>query len=85
VASLNIDTLGRDLETLAARYGQTTGRAWDPLDIEKPLDDYAPAADIPDSEELLRSIVVPELPFQVPAAERLLEELATRPVDPWAL
>jgi hypothetical protein len=86
-SSLNIDTIHRDLETLAARYGLAagSGRAWEPVDVEKPLADYAPPADIPDTAEVLGSIVVPELPFEVPAAERLLEELAAELIDPWKI
>jgi hypothetical protein len=87
VASLNTDTLDRALRAVAVRFGvaEPAGPAWVPLDVEKPLDDYVPPADVPDAEDLLRSIRVPEVPFEIPAALRLLEEFASEAVDPWGI
>lgn len=87
VASLNTDTIDRALADVAVRFGVagSSGPAWTPRDVEKPVDAYTPAAEVPDADELHRSIMVPELPFELPAAVRFLEEFAREPIDPWKI
>ena len=51
VASLNTDLSDRPLAQLAGRYGVRAGQAtrmWQPLDSEKALADFTPAAEVPD-------------------------------------
>lgn len=87
-SSLNVDTTEGLLGQLAARFGleggQTT-RQWQPLDSEKPLADYVPAAEVPEIDSVRAAITVPALPEDIPAVPSLLERLAQQPLDPWAL
>lgn len=87
VASLNTDTLDQALREVAFRFGvgDNSGPAWEPRDVEKPLDDYTPPAEIPDVAALLQSITPPEAVFEVPAALRLLDEFSREPLDPWRI
>jgi hypothetical protein len=84
-ASLNADTSDGLLVKLARRYGGGQGRMWQPLDSEKPLAEYSPAAELPDLESVRSATVVPELPEELPAVAGLLERLAQAVVDPWTL
>jgi hypothetical protein len=86
-ASLNSDTADIILGGLATRFGlqggQTT-RMWQPLDSEKALAEYSPAAEVPDAEQLRASITLTPVPEEIPAALLLLAQLAGQPLDPWA-
>lgn len=88
-SSLNADTADGILGQLAGRYGMsgpTKGkRGWEPLDREKPLADYNPAAEVPDHQAMRAALVVPEVPYELPAAPQFLERLALAPLDPWNL
>jgi hypothetical protein len=87
-ASLNVDTTDGLLHQLAGRYGASGGqvsRAWQPLDREKPLADYAPATEVPDANAVRAALVVPDLPEEAPAVLPMLERLAQAPLDPWAI
>jgi len=81
-ASLNVDTTDYALRRLAGRYGGSEVPCR-PLDVEKPLADYTPAAEVPDPDELRRAITVPDVPQEMPAVRRLLEQAALEPIDPW--
>lgn len=86
-ASLNLDTPEGILQQLA---GNRSGAGQlppgcRPLDVEKPLADYAPAVEFPDVDEIRQSITVPEVPREFPAVRQLLEEMAREPLDPWKL
>jgi hypothetical protein len=87
VTSLNLDTSERTLRGLEEGFGLTPAGspAWEPWDLEKPLADFTPAADIPDAEALRRSITVPPTPREFPAVAALLEDFARQPLDPWNL
>ncbi len=87
-AGLNADTADGLMRRLAERFGAGGGEAtvgWEPLDDEKPLAGYAPPAEVPRLEEIRAGVAVPEVPAEVPAVPRLLDELARAPIDPWAL
>jgi hypothetical protein len=86
-ASLNADTGDGVLRKLEERFGLTTqgGPAWQPLDVEKPLQDYTPPAEVPNIDDVRAAVTVPEVPQEVPAVRLLLEQLAAEPLDPWAL
>jgi hypothetical protein len=82
--SLTLDTADGTLHQLAERFG--AGRPqWTPRDAEKPLAEHTPAADVPRLDEVRRTVAVPELPADLPAVLRLLEQLTQEPIDPWAL
>jgi hypothetical protein len=87
--SLNTDTVENVLDVLCQRFGVKgagqPGRAWQPLDSEKPLADYSPPAEVPDLNVVRQALTVPETPEEVPFAGSLLERLVQQPLDPWAL
>ncbi len=88
VSSLNTDTADGVIGRLTSRYGVNgaqPGRAWQPLDNEKPLADYMPPAELPDAAEVRAAFVVQETPEEVPFAASLLESLAQQDLDPWAV
>jgi hypothetical protein len=86
-ASLNSDVMEGIIGKLCVRYGLgpngTQARLWQPFDVEKPLAEYAPPAEVPDREEVRGGITVPDVPQELPAVEVLLERLAQLPLDPW--
>lgn len=85
--SLNVDTTDQVLARLANRYGLRGGQAtrrWQPLDVEKALEEYTPPADVPDAATVTAAIHPPEVPAVIPAAVGLLEQLAAQPLDAWA-
>jgi hypothetical protein len=87
-ASLNADTSDGVLAGLAQRFGLAGGQAarmWQPLDVEKPLADYAPPAELPDADALRETLAVPAVPEELPAVAVLLDQLAQAPLDPWAI
>jgi len=85
-SSLNADTTDGVLAQLAQRYGlEANGQLWQPLDSEKALADYMPAADVPDLYAVRDALVVPPIPEDLPAVHTLLERFVQQPLDPWAL
>jgi hypothetical protein len=87
-ASLNVDTTDGVLAGLARRFGVAVGqhgRLWQPLDSEKDLADYMPAAEVPDPDALRAALAVPEVPEELPAVPSLLDRLAAEPLDPWGV
>ena len=86
---VNADTTDAVVATLARRFGLEGGgqasRMWQPLDDEKALADYAPAAEIPDQVAVRAAIVAPDIPQDVPAAAALLSRLVESAIDPWSL
>jgi hypothetical protein len=84
-ASLNLDTTDGVLRRLSERYGGHAAALSKPLDLEKALADYDPPIEVPSVDEVKRTIAVPEPPRELPAVQRLLEQLAQEPLDPWNL
>jgi hypothetical protein len=86
-ASLNLDTSDGVLHDLKGRHGSDAASALGcrPLDIEKDLCEYAPAAEIPDLQAIQNAIAVPDIPEEVPAARGILEQFVREPLDPWNL
>jgi hypothetical protein len=86
VSSLNVDTSEGVLLKLAQRYGSgEQGRLWQPLDSEKPLAEYSPAAEVPTAESVRSALTVPEVPEELPALAQLLDRLAQTALDPWTV
>jgi hypothetical protein len=83
-ATLNADTDEGFLRKLAERY-HVGAPAWTPVDVEKSLADYSPPADLPDAAEVRRGVTLPEVPPDLPAVARLLEQFLPESVDPWAV
>jgi hypothetical protein len=84
-ASLNLDLADSLLAALAARFGvgAPTGLRWQPRDREAPPASSVPAAEVPDPVEVAASVVLPEVPDNLPGVRSLLEQLAAAPPDPW--
>jgi hypothetical protein len=88
VGSLNADTADALVAALARRYGAdggTVSRQWQPLDSEKPLADYSPAADVPEIATVREGIMLPSLPEESAGGLALLERIASVKLDPWTL
>jgi hypothetical protein len=86
-ASLNADTTTGVLRRLKQCYDGKTVSApgCAPLDVEKPLAAYTPPTEIPDVAELRSAIVIPDIPQEFPAIQKLLDEYLAQPLDPWKL
>jgi hypothetical protein len=83
-ASLNLDTTDGVLRRLGQRYGgSANGAGCRPLDVEKALADYTPSVEVPDVAAVRAAVALPDVPQEVPAVRRLLEQLAGEPLDPW--
>lgn len=87
VVSLNADTVEQSLRRLARQYGvdEPAGPTWEPLDVEEPPGEDGAVAELPEAEEVRRTIDVPEIPWGTPAVAEILDRLARGPLDPWDL
>ncbi len=86
--SLNMDVIDGVIRQITQRYGsgQTTARPrWRPLDVEKPVNCYAPAVEAPSWEQVRASITPPSIPEEAPAVKALLDQLLQQPLDPWSV
>jgi hypothetical protein len=85
--SLNADTTAGTLRHLLERYSGINQPAPGcvPLDVEKPLAGYTPPTEIPDADALRRAIMVPDVPQEFPAIQKLLDDFLAEPLDPWKL
>ncbi len=85
-ASLNTDITARVLQDLAQRYGVgPAGPGWKPLELDRPPASKAPPVDIPDPEEIRKTITVPEPPSDLPGVRWILDRFLNEPIDPWDL
>ena len=82
LTSLNTDTADATVARLTQHYG-AAGPTWKPLDVERRLQDYRPAAEVPDVQEVLPAL--PDVPREAPAVAPLLDQFVSQPLDPWAL
>lgn len=87
VASFNVDTLERQIETLVERYNSSdaSSAVWQPLDSEKDLADYVPRAEVPTSDSVRTEITIPALAEEMPIGSVQLEQMVMEPLDPWNL
>jgi hypothetical protein len=83
--SLTLDTADGVLRQLAERYSVGRPPQWKPFDAEKPLADHTPAVEVPLTDDVRAALTVPDMPTDLPAALRLLEQMAQEPIDPWSL
>ncbi len=85
-ASLNTDITAGVLQDLAQRYGVgPAGPGWKPLVADRPPGKNGPSVDIPDSEEIRKTISVPEPPDDLPGVRWVLDQFLAEPIDPWNL
>jgi|SRR5262245_51160391 len=86
VTSLNTDITSGVLQDLAQRYGVgPAGPGWKPLEIDWQSRTPSPDPEIPDPEEILKSISVPEPPDDLPGVKWVLDQFLAEPIDPWKL
>jgi hypothetical protein len=85
-ASLNTDITAGILQDLAHRYGiGPDGPGWKPLDVDRQPGKSTPPVEIPDPEEIHRSISIPEPPDDLPGVKWVLDQFLKEPIDPWDL
>jgi hypothetical protein len=84
-ASLNLDTSDGVLRHLRERFSGKGENAGRPLDDEMDLSDYSPDISVPDLAEERRAIPVADVPRDMPAVKKLLDDLVQEAVDPWNL
>lgn len=86
-ASLNIDTTEGVLKQLVAAYDRKGGgrAGGQPIDVEKHLADYSPAIEVPEMDEIRKSITIPQIPREFPAIRQMLELVVKESIDPWNL
>jgi hypothetical protein len=85
-ASLNLDTTEGALRQLADKFGGARQEpGCQPLDVEKPLANYTPPTEVPDLNEVRNGLTIPEVPRDIPAVQRILEQFLQQPFDPWTI
>jgi hypothetical protein len=85
-ASLNTDITTGILRDLAQRYGVgPAGPGWKPLESDRRPGSDASPMEIPDPDEIRRSISIPEPPDDIPGAKWILDQFLKEPIDPWNL
>lgn len=84
-ASLNLDTSDGVLRNLRERFSGKGENAGRPLDDELDLADYSPDIPVPDLAEERRAIPLADVPRDMPAVKKLLDDLVQEAVDPWNL
>src|SRR5438876_1220449 len=83
-ASLNVDVTARVLKDVAQRY-EAGGLSWQPMQADPPLTEIAPPIELPDPEEIRKTIPTPEVPDDLPGVNWLLDQFLKEPIDPWNL
>lgn len=85
-ASLNLDGVDNDLQSLAARYGVEAPQAkakWEPIDEEKDYRDYVPDVEVPDIDAVRAEVNLPQIPQEVPSVILFLQPIMNEELDPW--
>jgi hypothetical protein len=54
-------------------------------DVEKPLGNYVPPTEVPDLDNVRSTIVLPDIPCDVPAVRAMLRRFVEEPLDPWTI
>ncbi len=84
-SALNLDLSTGWLGRLRARYQNSQSPGQLLLDVEHSLADYTPPIPLPSPDDIRRSLPAGEVPLEIPAVARILEEFARPPLDPWNL
>ena len=88
ILSLNPDTLAAEMRQLLQleKHGalEPEEPGWTP--VEPPLPELPKMLpeQLPDMEAVRADIAIPEIPLDLPAISRMLEEVANAPIDPWS-
>jgi len=83
--SFNPDTAAGELRQLLAKHGPLEPEVptWLPRESDLPDLPDPPPNLLPDIAELRATLTMPEIPIELPAATRLLDEIRTAALDPW--
>ncbi len=87
VVSLNPDTSAGELRQILDKHGPLEPEVptWTPQEAALPdLPEAAPNL-MPNCDELRANLTVPEVPLELPAIVRMLEQVRSSPLDPWNL
>jgi hypothetical protein len=86
VVSLNPDTASGEMRQLLEKHGplEPEVTTWEPQESRLPDLPEPPVNLIPDLESLRTQLAVPEIPLELPAIDRMFEELVAVPLDPWS-
>jgi hypothetical protein len=84
--SLNPDVASGELRQLLAKHGPLEPElpTWKPREGPLPELPEAPPNLIPDPAAVRATLQTPEVPIELPAVTRMLEEVRTAPLDPWS-
>ncbi len=87
VVSLNPDTSTGELRQILAKHGPLEPEvpSWSPYEAALPELPEPPSNLMPDCDELRAGLAVPEVPLELPAIDRILEQARSSPLDPWNL
>jgi hypothetical protein len=87
VVSLNPDIAAGELHQLLEKHGplEPEVTTWEPRESPLPELPDPPANLIPEVESLRAQLNVPEIPLELPAIDRMFEEIVAAPLDPWAV
>lgn len=83
--SLNPDTASGELQHLLSKHGPLEPEVptWVPREAALPELPDPPPNLIPDPAAVRAALATPEIPIELPAVARLLDEVRTAPLDPW--
>jgi hypothetical protein len=88
ILSLNPDTLAGEMRQLLQldKHGplEPEEPGWTPLEPPLPELPEMSAEQMPDIETVRMSLAIPDIPLELPAVARMLEEVASAPIDPWS-
>jgi hypothetical protein len=80
--SLDVDLASGEIHRLARLYSLADGRpGWEPLDPEPKVELMPPAA--VSVERLVADVPQPDVPLEIPAINRWLDQFAHQVADPW--
>jgi hypothetical protein len=83
--SLNPDTTAGELRQLLEKHGPLEPEipTWTPLEGPPPELPEPPPNLIPEADAVRAGLTLPEIPVELPAVTRMLDELRTAELDPW--
>ena len=88
ILSLNPDTLSGEMRQLLHLdiYGalEPEEPGWTPLEPQLPELPEMSADQLPEMETVRASLAIPDIPLELPAIGRMLDEVAGAPIDPWS-
>jgi hypothetical protein len=88
ILSLNPDTLSGEMRQLLQldKHGalEPEEPGWTPLEPPLPELPEMPAEQLPDMETVRSSLAIPDIPLDLPAVARMLDEVAGESIDPWS-